>query len=508
MAYATRSSVYAFARETTEGTLKDPAATDFTVVREGASLQSAVNTVSSDELRNSIGASKAFATNQAPTGSIPKYFKPSGTEGDAPDYGILIESCLGGVAVASTEYQTAAASTAGTSAAAAKIKLTPGDESDFQLGQALLVKDGTNGYAVRNVTAIASGELTSNFNFGTAPGAGLGLGKAVLYYPSDVDQPTFSAHMYQSSAAGSGVHLAMAGCRTTAMNIEFTANELAGVTFEIGGLSFYQNPITITSTSKYIDFTDSGSTVSCQLAEKTYSNPMDLAAEIASKMSAASVDTISCSWSNSTGKFTITSDGSTLSLLWATGANTANSAKTKLGFSNADDTGALTYTSDSAQAYNPSVTPDYDDQDPQVVRYNMFQIGDFSDYVCAGGSTLTVNIGTPKTDIPNWCAETGLDESVVLSREVTFSATLKFEQHNVKQFYDLINNSETQVAFVHGQRTAGSGNWVPGTIVSVYMPTVSLTASTIADQDGYLVVQVEGTAFVGDTMSDIYINFL
>lgn len=506
MAYASRSAVVAFVRETTEGTLVDPAATDFTVVREGAQISGAMNTVTSDELRNSIGASKAFATSQAPTGSIPKYFKPSGVEGEAPDYGILIESCLGGVDVNSTEYTTAASSTAGTSAAAAVLKVAAGVEANFQVGQAVLVKDGTNGYAVRNITALASETLTSSFNFGVAPGAGIGLGKAVLYYPSDVNQPTFSSHWYQSSQSGSGVHLAMAGSRTTAMNIEFVANELASVTFEIGGLSFYTNPITIGATSKYIDFTDSSSTVSCQLTEKTYSSPMDLAAEIASKMSAASVDTISCSWNNSTGKFTISSDGSVLSLLWNSGANTANSAKTKLGFNNTNDTGALTYTSDNAQTYAPSVTPSYDAQSPQVVRYNMFQIGTFSDYLCAGGSTLSISIGTPKTDIPNWCAENGLDEAVVLSREVTFSATLKFEKHNVQTFYDLINNRETQVSFVHGQRS--SGNWVPGTIVSVFMPTVSLTASTIADQDGYLIVQIEGTAFVGDDLADIYINFL
>lgn len=506
MAYASRSAVTAFSRETTEGTLVDPIATDFTVVREGASISGAMNTVTSDELRNSIGASKAFATSQAPTGSIPKYFKPSGVEGQAPDYGILIESCLGGVDTNGTEYSTIAASTAGTASAAAVLKVTPGVEANFQVGQAVLVKDGINGYAVRNITALASGELTSSFNFGTAPGSGVGLGKAVLYYPSDVSQPTYSAHWYQSAQAASGVHLAMAGCRTTSMNIEFVANELASASFEIGGLSFYQNPITIAAASRYIDFVDSAGTKSCQLSQKTYSSPIDLANEIATKMSAASVDTISCAWSNSTGKFTISSDGSTLSLLWNSGTNTANSAKTKLGFSNTDDTGALTYTSDTAQSYAPPVTPSYDEQPPQVVRYNMLQIGSFSDYLCAGGSSLTVSIGTPKTDIPNWCAETGLDESVVLSREVTVSATLKFEKHNVQQFYNLINNAETQLSFVHGQRVAG--NWVPGTIVSVFLPTVSLTASTIADQDGYLVVQIEGTAFVGNDLQDIYINFL
>lgn len=506
MAYASRSAVFAFVPEVTEGTPVDPAADNFSVVREGAQISGAMNTVTSDELRNSIGASKAFATSQAPTGSIPKYFKPSGVAGQAPDYSILLQSCLGSVTENATEYTTAAASTAGTASAAALVKVNAGVEANFALGQAMLVKDGTNGYAVRNITALASGSLTSSFNFGVAPGAGVGLGKAVLYAPADVAQPTYTTHWYQSAAAASGVHLAMAGCRTTSMNIEFVANELAAATFEIGGLSFYQNPITITATSKYIDFVDSDGTGSCQLTEKTYSSPMDLANEIAAKMTAASVDTISCAWSNSTGKFTITSNGSVLSLTWASGTNTANSAKTKLGFTNADDTGSLTYTSDTAQSYAPSVTPQYDDQSPQVVRYNMLQIGSFNDYLCAGGSSLSISIGTPKTDIPNWCAENGLDESVVLNREVTVSATLKFEKHHVTHFYNLINNTETQLSFVHGQRTAG--NWVPGTIVSVFCPTISLTASTIADQDGYLVVQIEGTAFVGNDLQDVYINFL
>ena len=505
MAYATRSSVFAFVPEVTEGTVVDPAADNFTVVREGANIAGAVNTVTSDELRNSIGSSKAFATNQQPTGSIPKYLKPSGVEGQAPDYGILIESCLGAVDVNSTEYSTAAASTAGTSTVPAKLKVTAGVEANFSDGHAVLIKDGTNGYKVRNINARASGELTMSFNLNAAPADLIPLGKAVMYYPQDVDQPTFTAHMYQSSAAGSGVHQAMAGGRTTALSMEFTANELASASFEIGGLSFYVNPITIAAASRYIDFVDSDGTASCQLEQKTYSSPVELAAEIASKMTAASVDIISCAWSHSTGKFTISSNGSTFQLPWLTGTNTANSAKAKLGFT-ADDTGSLTYTSDSAQTYAPPVTPEYDDQSPQVVRYNECQLGNFYDHLTVGGSNLTINIGAPKTDIANFAAQNGLDESVVLNREVTVSGTLKFEKHNVGLFDALINNSEIQLAYTHGQRLAG--NWIPGTIVHTYLPSISLTASTIVDQDGYLVVQIEGTAFVGDDLADIYIAFL
>lgn len=511
MAYASRSSVFAFVPEVTEGVFVAPTANEFTVVREGAALTGAVNTVTSDELRNSIGASKAFVTSQSPTGSIPKYFKPSGTEGVAPDYGILIESCIGQEVVASTEYQTAAASTAGTASTRANIKVTAGVEANFQKGQALLIKDSVNNYAVRNVwDGITSTNLPLAFNLGVAPASLVGLGKAVLYKP-DSDQPTYTSHMYQAAAASSAVHQAIAGCRTTAMNIEFVANELAAATFEIGGIQYFVNPIEITATSKYIDFTDDVGTVAAILEEKAYSTPIDLANEIASKMTAASLpsgaDTITCTWSNSTGKFTIASNGgTTFSLLWNSGTNTANSPKTKLGFNNTDDTGVFTYTSDNAQDYSPALTPAYDSQPPQVVRDNMLELGTFSDYLCVGGQSLTLSISTPKTDVPNWCAETGIDESVILSREVTISGTLKFLKNDVQRFYNLINNVDTQLAFVHGKKIAG--NWVPGSIVSVFCPTCSITSNTIADQDGYIVEQFEATAFVGDDLEDIYINFL
>jgi hypothetical protein len=47
MAFATRSSIFAFKKEVTEGEPELPAGSDFTVVREGASFAGAVNTVTS-----------------------------------------------------------------------------------------------------------------------------------------------------------------------------------------------------------------------------------------------------------------------------------------------------------------------------------------------------------------------------------------------------------------------------------------------------------------------------
>lgn len=514
MAFATRSSVFAFIKEDTEGVLKDPTAASFTAVREGAALIGAVETTTSDEVRNSIGASKSFVTKEAPTGSIPKYLKTSGVEGQAPDYAILIESCIGSLTVNATEYLTTAGSTAGDSTTRAQLALTDTEGANFSVGQAVLVKDGVNGYAVRNIVSKdETGDpdlLDMSFNFNTAPGSGIGLGKAVFFEPADSAQPTFSSHQYQASTTDSAVHIAEAGCRTTSMTLEYPANDLASAAFEIGGISFYQNPISIGPTNKNIEFSDSLGDVVATLEEKVYQTPIDLADEISAKMTAASAlsagDVITCTFGSSDGKFTISTDGTILSLLWFTGG-IGNQVGDTIGFlTGADDTGALTYTSDSAQTYEPPVTPVYDDSEPQIVRDNMLQIGSFSDYECFGGQSLTITVSTPKTDVPNWCATSGVDESLILSREVTVSGTLKFKKHDVERVYKLLRNQTVQLAFVTGQKVAG--NWVPGTITSVFLPEVSVTTENVADNDGYMVEQFEGTATVGSTLNDIYINML
>lgn len=518
MAFTTRSSVFAFVKEDVEGVLKDPAAADFTAVREGAVLTGAVETTQSDEIKNSIGASKAFVTKEAPTGNIPKYLKTSGIEGTAPDYAILIESSLGGLEVKSTEVATVGGSTAGDATTRAQLLVADGDiaTGELKIGQALLIKDSVNNFAVRNIfsldEAAAPDEVNLNFNLGTAPAAGVDLGLAVFFPPVDSGQPTYSAHSYQASTTESAVHLAEAGTRTTNMTIDFPATDLAAITFDLGAIQFFENPIEITATNKYIDFTDSSGTVAAELEEKVYQTPIHLADEITAKMTGASEasagDIVVGSWSNSDGKFTISSDGTVLSLLWNTGTNTANSAGTTLGYDTAaDDTGSLTYEADNEQTYEAPVIPEFDDADPQIVRDSMLMLGDPDDYLCFGGQNLTISVATPKTDVNNWCATSGVDESLILSRETTVTGTLKFRKHDVDRIYKLLTNKTVGLSFTIGQKIAG--NWVPGTITNVYLPEVSITTDQVADNDGYLVEEFEGTAIVGNSgLNDIYITML
>ena len=508
MAFQTRSSVLAIVKEVTEGLLAEPTlGSQFTVLREGFTVQGALETVESDELVNDIGASKAFSSKETPTASIPKYFKHSGVEGQAPDYGTLIESAMGAVTVNATEYDTDAGSVAGDRTTQAYIQLPAAEAANFEVGQALLIKHPSNAYEIRNIDSIDTGtdRLYLNFNLDNAPAINTNLGKAVFYKAQATGHPTYSVHHYQSSDASSGFKQAMAGCRTTSMAIAFPVNELATIDFDIEGIKYFFDPMTVTASNKYIDFTDDGGVKSIALDEKTYNHPDELAAAIASRMNTASVNTISVYYDAS--KFTFGSDGTTFELNWLTGANTANSAGGLLGFNTAaDDTLSTTYTSDNAQSWGPSVTPAYDDQTPTIVKSNEFFFGSFFNKVCRSGSNVSLTVSTPKTDVDDYCAESGVSESIVLERTAELSATLTFKKDEIDGFYALLKNSDVAMMFNHGPKAGG--NWEAGKCVNVYMQKATITANTIADSDGLVVVEMTASGYVTSTAKDIALNFL
>jgi hypothetical protein len=137
----------------------------------------------------------------------------------------------------------------------------------------------------------------------------------------------------------------------------------------------------------------------------------------------------------------------------------------------------------------------------------MLILGNYDDYICFGGQAFNIAVSTPKTDVNNWCAESGVDESVILSREVTVTGTLKFSKHDASRTYKMLKNETISLAFVTGSKTAG--NWDAGTVTCVFCPEVSITTKNIVDNDGYIVEDFAGTAIVGtDGLEDVYITQL
>lgn len=102
----------------------------------------------------------------------------------------------------------------------------------------------------------------------------------------------------------------------------------------------------ITSSISKINFKESGggSELTATITAGTYT-PTTLAAEIKAQMESAGGETYTVSFSVATGKWTITTGGAYLDLLWSTGTDTANTIGDTIGFdTSSDDTGATTYT--------------------------------------------------------------------------------------------------------------------------------------------------------------------
>lgn len=120
-----------------------------------------------------------------------------------------------------------------------------------------------------------------------------------------------------------------------------------------------QTTLTIEATNNKIDFTeDGGAEKTATLSSATYAygttsaTAGTLCAEIKTRLEAANETdaTYTVTYSYATKKFTITKNSGVFVFKWATGANTATSAKTALGFSNADTSSQIAQTSDSTTA--------------------------------------------------------------------------------------------------------------------------------------------------------------
>lgn len=490
MVNTTRSSVFAIKKETGDGLQTLTGSTDFIPLRQGFSMSSELETSESDELLNDIAKGKSLVIGENAKGSHPFYPKHSGVQGQEPECGVFYESIFGDKTIAGTEYDTVAGSTT------TVIKVDSGEGANFEKGQALFI----NGY-VRNIKSILGDDLTLNAAIPVAPLAGVNLGQAVLYKPS-ADTVKFSAYQYHS-ASNSAMKQAIDKCVAESMTLEFPAKDRATGTVEYSGVNYYYNYITISASNKYIDVTDDGGTFAAILSEGTYKTPIAFAEEVETQLNAYGSDTFTCDYSSSTGKFTITGDGSVISLLFLSGTNNANYCD-QLGFDKVDETGALTYTSDNAMTFDAPYTPSYDSSNGLVVKGANFLIGD--NVSCSKNSNVSVSFSKEQVEVKSTCAENGVEEKIVTGREVTISGTVLLETYEVNLFHRAINNETTQFMFNCGDHT---GNvFTKNTVLNIWMEAATITATPIQDQDGYQIIALEAKGFVSSTEKDCYLNWI
>lgn len=498
MAGLQRASIFSVKQEVTSGTYVPPASgADFVPLRPGNTSNFEPELLESDELLNDIGASKGSIGKEAVSGSHPAYLKHSGTEGQEPEVGVLYESLFGQVSVASTEYNTIAASTT------SLIKVDVGEGATFEQGEALLIKDATNGYSIRNIASITGDDLTLNFNLSVAPGTGINLGKAILYSPQAQNHPSFSTTKY----LGNGHALEVsAGNQTSEMSITADANGFGEVEFSYAGTKYYFNPITITASTKYLDFEDDGGNTSVSVAEKIYKTPIELADAIQTAMNNSSAEDYTVVYSNTLGKFVFTTATSAVfKLEFLTGVNTANTIATKIGFTVADSTGALTYTSPNAQTYAAAYTPSYDSAENIIIKGAQLFVGSQSDNVCICAQTIGITVSKELEDEDCICEDTGVASKIPTARSVEMSVTATLNKYDASLLDALLQNKSVAAMFNAGPKVGG--NYVAGKSFNFYMQTATVSAYTTT---GESFIQAEFTlkGYVTSTTKDCYLNFV
>lgn len=508
MAYIiTKNSVLGLKAETTEGTLIAPAAvTDYLKLQPDLTINENKETLENVEMTGSIGVAKPIQGVSVPAMSFSSYIRGSGTEGTEPDNGPLLKALFGTVAARSTERDTVAASTVSV------INVDSGEGAEFQRGDALLIKDGTNGYSIRPVHSVSTDALTLGFDLSNAPATGVNLGKSVTYIPQDTGHDTLSLHMYWGDG---GLYQAISGARVLTCDITADAGQLINSNFSLEGINFYNNPIYIEATDTYIDFTEDGpTTLAATVTSKVYPDPEALASAIQTSMNAIGSQTYTVVY-NSTGanagKFTFTSAGSLFSLLWNTGANTANTIADKIGFSSAaDSTGALTYTSDNAVSWaapdSGSIT--YDEQVPiSAKNQEVFFGDDSSDITCLMPSTVSINITNEKAVINDICAISGQAGSLVTGRNNTISFTAILPQDCVENFARYRRGDTVRFLYNSGSKSDGT-NWDAGKCCAIYVPSATISSLEVVDEDGIARMQAEIIPFVDSGLGEVYMSFV
>lgn len=380
--------------------------------------------------------------------------------------------------------------------------------TEKQRGDLVLVKDGTNGYSLRFIDSRDGVNLVPGFNLPGAPAAGVRLGQTNAYHPANEGHPTLSAILYRGNP---GLIEALAGGRVTAMSISIAAGQIINANYTVEGVKYFFNPIEITASTRFIDWTDDDGTHAASVPAQIYRDPHELAQALQDAMnSAAPGETATVAYSDTTGRFNIKTTGTLLSLLWNTGANAANSIGTKLGFSvAANDTGTAAttgYNSDNALSLSSPFTPSYDNADANVAKANEVLLGDADDLACFCASNLDFQINLPKENVLCVCAESGVDSSVINEREVTITGTALIEQYDADKFRKFRANDTTKFQFTAGVKSGG--NWVPGKAWGIYMPTSVISSFQVADQNGLAILNFTLTGFVGnDSGGEVFIGF-
>ena len=194
-------TLIAVKREVTEGTYVAPSAgADFIqVITDGWEIVPAKELIDRDVLTSSIGKVTPRTGIKSATATLPIEMKASGTEGDAPEYGLLIEEALGGSRTIAAQNTTKAAGNTAT-----VLQIEDADIGDYSVGDGIIVLEpGDHTPSVITAVDPTGGSANITVSPGRASGsfsASVVISESQVYYPSNTGHDNRSkSHWYETN---------------------------------------------------------------------------------------------------------------------------------------------------------------------------------------------------------------------------------------------------------------------------------------------------------------------
>ena len=210
---AKNATLVAIEPEVTEGTYVAPSAgSSFIQTLEGIEVNPAKDLVEREVLTNSIGKVQPRVGLRSVSGSLPVEFKGSGTEGGAPEYGLLLESALG-------TKRSFTSSTTKTGNANNQLEIEDADISKYSKYDILVIKE-SGSYHVAYVTAVDTTASAANIQYAPTapftPSDNVEVAASQMYVTANDSHPSFSTSVYWADE----IRQTGVGCKVTSLSLE------------------------------------------------------------------------------------------------------------------------------------------------------------------------------------------------------------------------------------------------------------------------------------------------
>ncbi len=238
----------AVAKETVEGVYQAPTDAEFiTSLEDGLEISGTKEALDRNILGLGLTKAQPRTANRSVSGSIPVEYKASDVEGGAPEYGVLMESALGGLRTNATAITTTTGHTD------TVLNIDDADIASLNIGDIILIKEA-GAFHLSPITAVDTTFGAANVTLLVGnPGAvsftdAVEVAQFTTYFTADSGHPTFSITKYIED----NIKTIGTGARVNALSLEsFTANQTAAWTFGFEGLDFETSVEALTNTPIY-----------------------------------------------------------------------------------------------------------------------------------------------------------------------------------------------------------------------------------------------------------------